>query len=309
MRLFKNIFVIVFVLASIYVVRDDVVKFFQDHVGDVKPFFARMGGDLQKELEDAGIAGKEAVEIFNTKITPVLPGPLAQISDHAGQESLSSDASEVVALVNKERISAGLKPYTANTQLTASAKIKVDDMIAKDYFEHVSPSGKSVSDLAVRAGYQYVAIGENLAKGDFYSSAELVDAWMNSPGHRANILSTKFTEIGVFIGYTTENDRQVLYAVQHFGLPRSACGVVDQSLRAEIDTSRAELSVIEKSLAVQKAEIDNYGEHKLETKNYDDLVSAYNSAIKIYNSLAGEIKLKVSKYNSQVTALNKCAQS
>lgn len=308
MRLFKNISIIVFVLATVWMVKDDALSFFREYEGSVRSFFSRVGVDLEREAGDLGLIPKQPIPAFVVKPTDEMPGPLEYVSDTVSVDSLGVNAVEVVLLANKERTARGLKPYTANARLTTSAKIKAEDMISGGYFEHVSPAGKSVSDLAVQAGYQYVAIGENLAKGDFYSSKELVDAWMNSPGHRANILNAKFTEIGVSVEVAVEGGRTILYAVQHFGLPRSACGAVDEELKKDIDASQVRLTSIEQDLKTKKIEIDNYGHGTLETKNYDDLVDAYNAQVKIYNSLAGEIKQKVLQYNAQVNALNACAQ-
>lgn len=298
MRLLKNTFIIVFVLASIWVVKDDVINFVSNIISNTK----------NQNSESSLVNTDTNIPILNIN-TPknVLPGPLVQIEDKStNADKLNVFQNEIIALVNKERTSRGLKSYTENNKLDNSAKIKAEDMINKNYFEHVSPDGKSVSDLAKQVGYDYLSVGENLAKGNFPSSANLVTAWMNSPGHRANILNPKFTEIGVSVEFTTENGRDILYAVQHFGLPRSACGAVDQNLKKEIESMQQNLKEMEGSLIEQKNVIDDYGKNKLETKNYNELVDEYNNSIKIYNSIVGEIKVKVLIYNTQVKNLNDC---
>jgi len=298
MQLLKNIFIIVFVLASIWVVKDDVVKFLSNIVSNTKT-----------ENSNPPVSGDEnTIPILGVNIPKnILPGPLLHIEKKdIPIVQLNVYQDEVVKFVNIERTTRGLIPYTVNIKLNNSAKIKVEDMIKNNYFEHISPSGKSVSDLVKLTGYQYATVGENLAKGNFATSKELVQAWMDSPGHRANILNTKFTEIGVSIEFTTENGGNILYAVQHFGLPRSACGFVDENLKKEIETMQQNLADMEASIVEQKSIIDNYGKNKLETKNYNELVDKYNNSIKIYNSILGEIKVKVVAYNAQVKNLNDC---
>lgn len=110
----------------------------------------------------------------------------------------SSVAAQVVALVNAERAKAGCGPLTFNATLARAAQGHSDDMAARDFFDHTNPDGAGPGDRVTAAGYPWSTYGENIAKGQ--SSAEQVmEAWMNSPGHRANILNCDFKEIGVGI--------------------------------------------------------------------------------------------------------------
>jgi uncharacterized YkwD family protein len=103
---------------------------------------------------------------------------------------------EVVNLVNAERAKAGLPALKNNTELSNVARLKSQDMIDKKYFSHTSPTYGSPFNMMKKFGIKYSTAGENIASG--YSTAKaVVDGWMNSPGHRANILSKSFTEIGV----------------------------------------------------------------------------------------------------------------
>src|SRR5690606_5110788 len=97
---------------------------------------------------------------------------------------------------NVDRINYGLASFSRSSQLDQMALQKLNDMANQNYFAHVSPSGLDISDLARQSGYQYALIAENLALGDFLSEADLVAAWMASPGHRANILNGNFTHLG-----------------------------------------------------------------------------------------------------------------
>lgn len=103
---------------------------------------------------------------------------------------------EVLSLTNAERSKAGLKPLQLNEQLMASAREKSLDMAEKNYFSHTSPTYGSPFDQMKKHGVTYRAAAENIAKGQ-RSAKEVVQAWMDSPGHRQNILTADFTHIGI----------------------------------------------------------------------------------------------------------------
>jgi uncharacterized YkwD family protein len=103
---------------------------------------------------------------------------------------------QVVNLVNEQRAANGLKPLTLNTKLSNVARLKSQDMHDNNYFSHTSPTYGSPFDMMKSFGISYRAAGENIAMG--YATPEAVmNGWMNSPGHRANILNPSFTQIGV----------------------------------------------------------------------------------------------------------------
>ncbi|CAM3639343.1 SafA/ExsA family spore coat assembly protein [Cytobacillus oceanisediminis] len=106
---------------------------------------------------------------------------------------------QVVQLVNQERAKYGLKPLKSNWELARVARYKSQDMINKRYFDHNSPTYGSPFDMMKSFGITYRTAGENIAAGQ-KTPQEVVKAWMNSEGHRKNILSANYTEIGV--GYT-----------------------------------------------------------------------------------------------------------
>ncbi len=103
---------------------------------------------------------------------------------------------EVVRLVNEERSKRGLAALTYDWQLSRVARYKSQDMKDKGYFSHTSPTYGSPFQMMKSFGISYKSAGENIAKGQA-TPAAVVNAWMNSSGHRANILSTSFTHIGV----------------------------------------------------------------------------------------------------------------
>jgi uncharacterized YkwD family protein len=110
--------------------------------------------------------------------------------------SQSAYASQVVDLVNQERAKAGLKPLASDSALAAMAMDKAKDMYTKNYFDHNSPTYGSPFDMMRSYGINYSYAGENIAKGQ-RSPQDVMNAWMNSAGHRQNIMSPNFTKIGV----------------------------------------------------------------------------------------------------------------
>ncbi|MGW0601813.1 CAP domain-containing protein [Streptomyces sp. NPDC002776] len=109
---------------------------------------------------------------------------------------LARTATRVVELTNRARAGAGLPPLAVDPLLTAAAQAHSADMVARAFYSHTSPDGSRPWDRAAAAGSRRRSIGENIACGQ-RSPAEVVQGWMNSPGHRANILKRDFTHIGV----------------------------------------------------------------------------------------------------------------
>jgi uncharacterized protein YkwD len=127
----------------------------------------------------------------------------ASASAKPGQVSKTAMAGATLCLVNAQRTQRGLRPLKANRRLARAAAGHAGDMVRRDYFSHDSLSGASFVDRIRRTGYLSGRgawiVGENLAwgSGDRSSPAAIVRAWMNSPGHRANILQRRFREIGL----------------------------------------------------------------------------------------------------------------
>ena len=131
----------------------------------------------------------------------------ASPSDSTGASSQNADnlafEKQVVALVNEQRAANGLKPLTLSTELSNAARAKSQDMHDKKYFAHESPTYGSPFEMLTSFGISYRSAGENIAMG--YSTPEAVmNAWMNSSGHRANILNASYTKIGV--GYVADGN-------------------------------------------------------------------------------------------------------
>ena len=104
----------------------------------------------------------------------------------------------LISLANGSRADAGLSGLSQNSLLTQAARNKANDMIAKDYWAHTSPSGKQPWDFVTEVGYNYTHTGENLGYG-FSTSSGTHNGWMNSSGHRANILNSNYKDIGIAV--------------------------------------------------------------------------------------------------------------
>ncbi len=111
-------------------------------------------------------------------------------------DDVKTQENEVVRLVNIERSKNGLQPLKANWQVSRVARYKSQDMASKGYFSHTSPTYGSPFKMMETFGLKFSSAGENIAMGQ-RTPQEVMTGWMNSPGHRANILNTSFTEIGV----------------------------------------------------------------------------------------------------------------
>ncbi len=128
-------------------------------------------------------------------------------SSDAQTPSVDSNVSEyekqVVEIVNRYRAENGLKPLTLNTELSKVARLKSQDMKDNKYFSHTSPTYGSPFDMMKKFGISYRTAGENIAMGQ-RTPETVMTAWMNSSGHRANILNSTYTQIGV--GYVADGN-------------------------------------------------------------------------------------------------------
>ncbi len=138
---------------------------------------------------------------------------------YAGPEfSAAVIQSEVISLTNTERVQNDVGVVTENALLDKAAAAKAADMAAKGYFAHVSPDGTVPWHWIVAAGYNYKYAGENLAVR-FNESADVVNAWMASPTHRANIVKGQYTETGVAVADGVYQGQPATFVVQYFASP------------------------------------------------------------------------------------------
>ena len=119
---------------------------------------------------------------------------------------------------NTTRVSDSLSPLKPNTLLELAAQDKANDMAKNGYFAHTSPTGITPWYWFQKVGYNFIYAGENLAV-NFVDSSDVMNAWMNSPEHKANILNSHFTQIGIAVATGTYEGRPAVFAVQLFGTP------------------------------------------------------------------------------------------
>jgi hypothetical protein len=138
----------------------------------------------------------------------------------------------IVDLTNQERTGQSLGTLQRNAKLDAAAKMKAQHMAEKEYFAHFSPNGVSPWYWFSQANYNFVHAGENLAI-HFTDSDEVVDAWMKSPTHRANIVNGSYTEIGVGTAEGSFEGYKTVYVVQLFGTPAASPAVAGNTTTVE----------------------------------------------------------------------------
>jgi uncharacterized protein YkwD len=252
------------------------------------------------------VASNSASTATQASIAPTVskPAPLIKNSNVTPSDPHTLTIEGIIAETNKQRAAQGLPALSNNPRLANAAELKVEDMFRLQYFEHVSPTGATIETLSDRVGYAYVNIGENLALGAFDGDAGVVDAWMNSPGHRANILNDKYQEIGVAVMKGTYQGRTVWMAVQEFGRPLSACPQIDQSLKLTIDQNEATVDNLKIQLAALENELSTMS--RSDRDAYNAKVDEYNTLVNTANNLIATIKSQVSQYNNQVRVFNVC---
>lgn len=142
---------------------------------------------------------QELIEVNPQLANPnlIYPGQKINVPEQEGQ----AVEQEVVRLVNVERAKVGLPALKSDWEVARVAEAKSQDMADKNYFSHTSPTYGSPFTMLKNYGINYRSAGENIAQGQ-RSAAQVVDAWMNSSGHRANILNKNYTHIGV--GYVAD---------------------------------------------------------------------------------------------------------
>lgn len=147
------------------------------------------------------------------------------IQKHPGVLGFASNIvpEEIITITNKQREAKGLAPLKLSKSLIEVAKQKGADMFAKNYWAHNAPDGKTPWWFFKQVGYSYIYAGENLAR-DFGDSKSVVQAWMNSPSHRDNILSSRYDEIGIAVVDGILDGQETTLVIQEFGRPTSLAG-------------------------------------------------------------------------------------
>ncbi|HJV32502.1 MAG TPA: CAP domain-containing protein [Patescibacteria group bacterium] len=267
-------------------------------------WYVRSRPDLLMPIENAASRVTETVKEAAVNVSA--PPPLRKDTD-APTARLTVDG--VFAETNRHRAENGVAALRRDERLDAAAQAKLKDMFDRQYFAHESPTGEGPAEVVAATGYDYVTVGENLALGNFADDRELVQAWMDSPGHRANILSPGYSEIGIAVGRGTYEGRTTWIAVQEFGKPTSDCPAVSDELRSAIDADKKRLDDLEARAEALRAELDAAGKPRSreERDAYNAKVDDYNALVREINALIGQIQGEITVYNGQVQAFNACA--
>src|SRR3989344_4401430 len=161
---------------------------------------------------------------------------------------LAEQQSKIIALTNELRLEKGLPGLAVSDTLNFSSDIKAVDMAEKGYFSHVSPEGRKLAYYLRQVGYKYTVAGENLALG-FSSAEDVVNAWIKSPTHYANLIDEDYKEMGVSLESGLYEGQTTVYAVEHFGTPVSKedLGYTETAVEPSKSFPKAEEKIISKN--------------------------------------------------------------
>ena len=228
------------------------------------------------------------------------------IGNFDNQNAILSNAG-VISETNKQREANGEVALTENSKLNDAAAAKLKDMFDRQYFEHISPDGNGPGYLADQVGYSYIIVGENLALGNFDNDQVLLQAWMNSPGHRANILNTHFVNIGVAVGQGMYEGKKTWLAVQEFGAPVSTCPEISTTLKTQVDQDKSEVATLSTELDTMKRELAALPQNtSAERATYNTKADEYNGKVAYYSVLSAKLRTEIDQYNVEVRAFNAC---
>ncbi len=226
----------------------------------------------------------------------------------------------IIALTNKAREEQQLKALHEDALLDDAAEERVRDMFQKQYWAHTSPSGEEASDSVSRTGYRYRTIGENIAMGNFTNDEKLVKGWLQSPGHRANIMNRNHEDIGTAVQRGAMKGEDVWIAVQIFGSPspevkRSAAGGCVRPDESLLKLIRDEEQTIDELSARARGLRQEIEQEETMTARSPAFVNNHNTKVREYNELAAYLRGRnsayqrmVERYNQEVTSYNACAR-
>jgi uncharacterized protein YkwD len=283
---------LLFLITSLIIIVYPRKNFFKRYFLEIKTNLANFTNSKEVEFQ-------ESEKLFRKVI---LPPPL-KITEREKTE-VFLEAQNIIEWTNRERKKYNIPELKENQKLNQTAKAKLEDMFKEQYFSHYSPSGKGITDLAKTFNYEFLIIGENLAMGNFSSEEDLVEAWMESQGHRENILNPNYQEIGVAVEEGIFEGKKIWLAVQHFALPLSYCPQPDLSLKEEIKSNQKQISELKNKLSSLKSEIEI--SKKLQKEEYSQKIAQYNNLVSQYNTLIEKNRNLINQYNSKVNSFNQC---
>lgn len=159
-------------------------------------------------MQVVGTVLTNAQQPASTTSTWPSPGPSVTPTPMASATPAWAEVQQVLDLVNAERAKAGLHALALSGALNKVAAFRSQDMATRNYFDHTDPDGHDPFYWLTTNGIRYMAAGENIAKGQD-TPAEVMDSWMHSPGHRANILNADFGQLGV--GLATDGGGAIVW--------------------------------------------------------------------------------------------------
>lgn len=165
-------------------------------------------------LRPTGLLIFLAIFIAITPVYNIVTAGKPQVLGYATNISVG----DLFNISNQERVNNGLGALSLNSQLNSAAQAKANDMFADNYWAHVAPDGTQPWYFFAAVGYDYTSAGENLAK-DFNTSAGVVNGWMNSPSHRANVLNSAYKDVGYAVVNGTLLGSETTLVVAMYGNP------------------------------------------------------------------------------------------
>lgn len=274
-------------------------------VENTKLFFGSIGKDNKVSTDDIykNINSQDLVGSLSTSSVQQATSVKAFVQESVVQKPTAKISIDgIIYYTNIERAKVGLNPLVKNIKLNNSATSKVDDMFSGQYFEHTSPDGKTAADLVKSFDYQFQVVGENLALGIFQTDKVLVQAWMDSPTHKANILNPKYTEMGAAVGTGDYKDQKQWIAVQHFAKPIPLCTEIDNTVQDNINTEKTALEAEERELQKRAGVIES---DPTITKDY---INDYNTMVNDYNERLNKLRTIISDFNETVVNYNTCVK-
>ncbi len=294
----RYIIIFVLIMLSFFFLHKN-SAWFQEKIEYTKLFFKTINEDTSVTSDDVyndvknqdftgNLKATTTVKSYNSTNTPVV------------KKDTKISVDGVIYYTNVERKKVGLPELVKSTKLNKSASLKTDDMFTGQYFEHVSPDGKTAADLVRAVSYKFQIVGENLALGIFDTDKSLVKAWMDSPTHKENILNPKYTEIGVAVGIGDYKGQRQWMAVQHFAKPLPTCTEVDVNIQQNIDLEKTALELEERELQKMAGVIES---DPSTSKQY---LNEYNLKVTAYNQRLNILRGVIDNFNKTIVDYNEC---
>jgi len=242
------------------------------------------------------------------QIIPPVPAIISkqEIEIDESDDNLNHGA-QILKFTNFERARVSLPVLSSSSILNQVASVRADDLFTNQYFDHNSPTGKSASEVAKQFSYDYLLIGENLALGSFDGDQGIVSAWMDSPGHKKNILNSRFTELGVAYKTGVYQGIDTVIAVQIFGLPLTQCLKPNQKTKDLADNSIVTISQMQKEAQIMFVNLTTIRNNpELDLSYYDQKIQEYNYMVRKINEAVAIMQNLINSYNIEVRNYNDC---